>query len=151
MLALGSLLIVVTRGQRAELRMRDGFLVTTAVWMIAALLTPLPLMLGPPHLSYVDAVYEVVSGLTTTGGTDSTAPRVVTASSLLLALAKRPNQAPLLSALQTTVAHQKKRQSQLGQSPEIGTPKAGTWTPMTPNQGDPIHDNYDRAIPMPGR
>jgi len=67
------------------------------------------------------------------------------------ALAKRPNQAPLLSALQTTVSHQKKRQSQLGQSPEIGTPKAGTWTPMTPNQGDPIHDNYDRAIPMPGR
>lgn len=69
MLALGSLLIVVSRGKRAELRLRDGFLVTTAVWLIAALLTPLPLMLGPPHLSYVDAVFEVVSGLTTTGGT----------------------------------------------------------------------------------
>ncbi len=69
MLALGSALIVMTRGRRAELRLRDGFLVTTAVWLIAALLTPLPLMLGPPQLAYVDAVFEVVSGLTTTGGT----------------------------------------------------------------------------------
>ncbi len=79
------------------------------------------------------------------------APKPADLEAVKAALAKRPNQAPLLSALQTTVAHQKKRQSQLGQSPEIGTPKAGTWTPMTPNQGDPIHDNYDRAIPMPGR
>ncbi len=69
MLALGTALIVMTRGKRAELRLRDGFLVTSAVWLIAALLTPLPLMLGPPQLSYVDAVFEVVSGLTTTGGT----------------------------------------------------------------------------------
>ncbi|GMU42385.1 MAG: potassium transporter [Xanthomonadales bacterium] len=69
MLSLGGLLIVVTRGQRAELRLRDGFLVTSAVWLIAASLTPLPLMFGPPHLSYVDAVFEVVSGLTTTGAT----------------------------------------------------------------------------------
>lgn len=69
MLALASALIVLTRGQRAELRMRDGFLVTSSVWLIAALLTPLPLILGPPNLSYTDAVFEVVSGLTTTGAT----------------------------------------------------------------------------------
>lgn len=79
------------------------------------------------------------------------APKPADLAAVKAALDKRPNQAPLLSALATTVAHQKKRQSQLGQSPEIGTPKAGTWTPMNPNQGDPIHDNYDRAIPMPGR
>lgn len=69
MLALGTALIVGSRGKRAELRLRDGFLVTSAVWLIAALLTPLPLILGPPNMSYTDAVFEVVSGLTTTGGT----------------------------------------------------------------------------------
>jgi trk system potassium uptake protein len=69
MLALGGSLILLTRGKRAELRLRDGFLVTTAVWLIAALLTPLPLILGPPFLSYTDAFFEVVSGLTTTGAT----------------------------------------------------------------------------------
>lgn len=69
MVALGSYLVYATRGQRAELRLRDGFLVTSAVWLISALLTPLPLMLGPPHLDYTRAMFEVVSGLTTTGGT----------------------------------------------------------------------------------
>ncbi len=69
MLGLGGGLILMTRGKRAELRLRDGFLVTTAVWLIAALLTPLPLILGPPYLSYTDAFFEVVSGLTTTGAT----------------------------------------------------------------------------------
>lgn len=69
MLGLGGGLILMTRGKRAELRLRDGFLVTTAVWLIASLLTPLPLILGPPNLSVTDAFFEVVSGLTTTGGT----------------------------------------------------------------------------------
>ena len=69
MLGLGGGLILMTRGKRAELRLRDGFLVTTAVWLIASLLTPLPLILGPPHLSVADAFFEVVSGLTTTGAT----------------------------------------------------------------------------------
>lgn len=69
MLGLGGGLILMTRGKRAELRLRDGFLVTTAVWMIASLLTPLPLILGPPYLSVTDAFFEVVSGLTTTGAT----------------------------------------------------------------------------------
>ncbi|MBK8066334.1 MAG: hypothetical protein IPK27_01520 [Rhodanobacteraceae bacterium] len=69
MLGLGGGLILMTRGKRAELRLRDGFLVTTAVWLISALLTPLPLILGPPHLDLADAFFEVVSGLTTTGAT----------------------------------------------------------------------------------
>lgn len=69
MVALGGTLILMTRGQRAELRLRDGFMVTTAVWVIASLLTPLPLILGPPHLDVADAFFEVVSGLTTTGAT----------------------------------------------------------------------------------
>lgn len=52
-----------------ELRMRDGFLITTAIWVIASLVTAVPFMLAEPHLSYTDAVFEAASGLTTTGGT----------------------------------------------------------------------------------
>jgi trk system potassium uptake protein len=52
-----------------ELRMRDGFLITTAIWVIASLVTAIPFMLAAPHLSYTDAVFEAASGLTTTGGT----------------------------------------------------------------------------------
>lgn len=69
MVAIGAFLVYSTRGQRAELRLRDGFLVTSAVWLISVVLTPLPLMLGPPHLDYTRATFEVVSGLTTTGAT----------------------------------------------------------------------------------
>jgi trk system potassium uptake protein TrkH len=52
-----------------ELRLRDGFLITAAVWVLAGLTTALPFVLAPPHLSFTDAVFEATSGLTTTGST----------------------------------------------------------------------------------
>ncbi len=52
-----------------ELRLRDGFLIVTAIWLIASLVTALPFTLAAPHLSYTDAVFEAASGLTTTGAT----------------------------------------------------------------------------------
>lgn len=57
------------RHVRYELRLRDGFFITTGAWVLASLVAALPFMLAPPHLSYVDAVFEAVSGLTTTGAT----------------------------------------------------------------------------------
>lgn len=65
----GLLMYLPTRRSRAELRLRDGFLVTSAVWAIMSLVMALPLMLAPPYLDYFDALFEVVSGLTTTGST----------------------------------------------------------------------------------
>jgi trk system potassium uptake protein TrkH len=57
--------------RRAEydLRLRDGFLITAALWAIAGMVTALPFMLAAPHLRFVDAVFEATSGLTTTGAT----------------------------------------------------------------------------------
>jgi len=52
-----------------ELRLRDGFLITTAIWVIASVVTATPFMLTAPHLSFTDAVFEATSGLTTTGAT----------------------------------------------------------------------------------
>lgn len=65
----GLLLWYPVRHSRYELRLRDGFLVVSATWIIACVVTALPFMLAPPHLGFSDAVFEATSGLTTTGAT----------------------------------------------------------------------------------
>ena len=58
------------RRQRAELRIRDGFLVTVLFWAVLGLYGAFPLMLSDrPQLGFTDAVFESISGLTTTGAT----------------------------------------------------------------------------------
>ncbi|MGQ0800915.1 MAG: TrkH family potassium uptake protein [Pseudomarimonas sp.] len=52
-----------------QMRLRDGFLIVTLTWVAASLVSSLPLMAGPPYLSFADAVFEATSGLTTTGAT----------------------------------------------------------------------------------
>lgn len=57
------------RNVHYDLRLRDGFLIVTLTWVAASLVSALPLVYGPPHLSFTDAVFEATSGLTTTGAT----------------------------------------------------------------------------------
>ena len=57
------------RHTRYDLRLRDGFLVTASIWVLASLVAAIPFTLAEPYLSYTDAVFEAVSGLTTTGAT----------------------------------------------------------------------------------
>ncbi|WP_051357038.1 TrkH family potassium uptake protein [Azorhizobium doebereinerae] len=79
----GVLLTVSGRaGGRLRLDLRQAFLLTTSVWVVLSLFATLPLMWGPPHLSFVHALFESVSGLTTTGSTvmsglDAAAPGVL--------------------------------------------------------------------------
>ncbi|WNO09160.1 TrkH family potassium uptake protein [Teredinibacter sp. KSP-S5-2] len=55
---------------KQELRTRDGFLVTSLFWTVLALFGSLPLLLAEAtQLSVVDAMFESLSGLTTTGAT----------------------------------------------------------------------------------
>ena len=55
---------------RQDLRTRDGFLITVLFWSVLGLFGAFPLMLAEtPHLTFVDAVFESLSGLTTTGAT----------------------------------------------------------------------------------
>ncbi len=69
---IGLLLWWPVRHVQYELRLRDGFFITTAIWIIASLITAMPFTLAAPHLSYTDAVFEATSGLTTTGATTIT-------------------------------------------------------------------------------
>lgn len=52
-----------------DLRLRDGFLIVTLTWVLASAVSALPLVYGPPYLSFADAMFEATSGLTTTGAT----------------------------------------------------------------------------------
>lgn len=55
---------------RSELKSRDGFLIVTLFWTVLSLFAAIPMMIAPyPHESITDAIFEAVSGLTTTGAT----------------------------------------------------------------------------------
>lgn len=66
--AFGLLLWVPNANQRSELSVRDGFLVVTLFWLILGVVGALPFILGL-HLDLTDAVFESISGFTTTGAT----------------------------------------------------------------------------------
>ncbi len=51
-----------------SLSVRDGFLVVALFWIGISFLAALPFVLGA-HLSYTDAIFEAISGFTTTGAT----------------------------------------------------------------------------------
>ena len=65
----GLLVWLSTRRFRRELQPRDGFLLVSLVWVVLPAFATLPLMLHLPGLSFTDAYFETVSGLTTTGAT----------------------------------------------------------------------------------
>ena len=54
---------------KRELHPRDGFLLVTLAWVLIAAIATIPLMMAIPNLSFTDAFFETMSGLTTTGAT----------------------------------------------------------------------------------
>lgn len=75
--AIGAIIAVATGGGAAAaswgpiktVSTREGFLLTAVSWLMLVLFAAIPLALGGLHLSYVDAFFEAMSGLTTTGST----------------------------------------------------------------------------------
>ena len=68
MLLCGFLLWLPFRHRRYQLRRRDGFFIVVIFWVLLSLLGVAPFYFGM-NLSFVDALFESVSGLTTTGAT----------------------------------------------------------------------------------
>jgi trk system potassium uptake protein TrkH len=69
-LILGLLLWLPVRDKRRDIRVRDGFVIVTLFWLLLAISGSLPLSLAEkPHLTFTDAFFESISGLTTTGAT----------------------------------------------------------------------------------
>lgn len=70
LLILGIVFWYPVRKYRRELKIRDGFLVVVMFWVTLSLSGAVPFFLTQvPEMSFTDAVFESVSGLTTTGAT----------------------------------------------------------------------------------
>ncbi|PSW11717.1 TrkH family potassium uptake protein [Photobacterium sanctipauli] len=73
--------LTVGRGSEFKLGVRDMFLITTLVWTIASAFAALPFVFIN-HISFTDAYFETMSGITTTGSTvlsglDTMAPSIL--------------------------------------------------------------------------
>ncbi len=66
---LGAVMWLVSRRRRGELSIRHGFLLVTAMWVTMPAVATLPLLMVIDGLSFTDAYFETMSGLTTTGAT----------------------------------------------------------------------------------
>jgi trk system potassium uptake protein len=70
LVVVGGLIWWPARHDRRDLRLRDGFMVVTLFWTVLGLAGALPLYISPqPDIGATDAIFEAVSGLTTTGAT----------------------------------------------------------------------------------
>jgi trk system potassium uptake protein TrkH len=70
LIAVGAAVWWPARRDRRDLRLRDGFVVVTLFWTVLGLAGALPLYISPqPEIGATDAIFEAVSGLTTTGAT----------------------------------------------------------------------------------
>lgn len=68
-LFVGGLLYFANKQSTRALTVRSGFALTLLSWMFVSFFAALPYMFGGWQLSFTDAVFESVSGLTTTGAT----------------------------------------------------------------------------------
>ncbi|SFP82260.1 TrkH family potassium uptake protein [Pseudomonas borbori] len=86
-LASGLALVLSGRPSDAQLRPRDMYMLTTTSWLVVCIYAALPMMLIQ-HISYTDAFFETMSGITTTGSTiltglDNASPGLLIWRSLL--------------------------------------------------------------------
>ncbi|MFC3615242.1 TrkH family potassium uptake protein [Lutimaribacter marinistellae] len=65
----GAVALSTANGVREGLTIQQTFLLTTMVWVALPIFGALPFMLGATELDFTDAMFEAMSGLTTTGST----------------------------------------------------------------------------------
>ncbi len=65
----GLIALACANGVQAGLSIQQTFLLTTGVWLVLPLFGALPFLMGATEARAVDAVFEAMSGLTTTGST----------------------------------------------------------------------------------
>lgn len=65
----GMLFVVGNRGAASHFTLRHGFVLTTLSWVVLSAFGALPFVFSHMGMSYTDAYFETMSGLTTTGAT----------------------------------------------------------------------------------
>ncbi len=67
--AAGTLMWLLTRRHKGELSIRHGYLLVVGMWTAMPAVATLPLLMVIDGLSFTDAYFEAMSGITTTGAT----------------------------------------------------------------------------------
>ena len=62
-----SVLLILKKPKNTSLRSRDGFVIVSLSWIVLSLFGAIPFMLTGVTTSFVDALFETVSGFSTTG------------------------------------------------------------------------------------
>lgn len=65
----GSMLCLMNRDYEQHLDVRQSFILVTTVWITVPIAASLPLHFSKLDLSFTDAIFESISGITTTGAT----------------------------------------------------------------------------------
>lgn len=65
----GVMFMIAGQQKKHQLQVKEGFLLITSAWILVAIFGALPFVLGNMNMSYVDAFFETMSGITTTGAT----------------------------------------------------------------------------------
>ena len=65
----GFLALASSNGTHVGLDIQKTFLLTTLVWVVLSIFASIPFLLGFTNANIVDAIFEAVSGITTTGST----------------------------------------------------------------------------------
>ena len=68
-LFIGTCLVLSNKTREPRLTVRQAFVLTTVSWIVVAAFAALPFAFSDLNLSYADAYFEAMSGLTTTGST----------------------------------------------------------------------------------
>ncbi len=66
---IGIILFISFRREKVKLGIRQAFVLTISSWLIISLFGAIPFIYSSSSLSYTDAIFESVSGITTTGAT----------------------------------------------------------------------------------
>lgn len=68
--AIGCCMFLAAESHKADLRTKDGFIITVFFWTVLGFFGSIPFYLGNLEgVSYIDSLFESISGLTTTGAT----------------------------------------------------------------------------------
>ena len=81
-LALGALMVLTLKPRNMIFFSKEGFITVAVCWIAASLVGAVPLVVSGEFTSYIDALFEIVSGLTTTGA--SVVPNVELLSKSIL-------------------------------------------------------------------
>lgn len=78
----GAVIVLITKTKNSVIYAKDGFAITSLAWIVTSLVGALPFTVSGEIPSYVDAVFETVSGFTTTGASILTDVEAVSKSML---------------------------------------------------------------------